>query len=75
MKDGQTRYRNQLLTARTDVIPLGASISNIQNVVLQTAGNAGNGTAPFDTSNISGVTNLTVNSSGISTDTVKAAGE
>ncbi|WP_224039865.1 DUF4214 domain-containing protein, partial [Paraburkholderia unamae] len=75
---GSTGGTNNTLTlnddyaSANDVIPLGASISNIQNVVLQTAGNAG-GTASFDTSNISGVTNLTVKSAGNGEDNVKAA--
>jgi hypothetical protein len=66
-----------------DVIPLGVSISNIQNIVLQTSGNAGSnqgGTVGqantggyFDTSSIAGVTNVTVTSNGSGSDNVKAA--
>jgi len=58
----------------TDLIPIGAQISNIQNIKLQTNGNAGNGAAtPFSTANITGVTNLSVTSAGASTDYVQAA--
>jgi hypothetical protein len=62
-----------------DVIPLGAKISNIQNIVLQTQGNAGTdydddtGTA-FNTSGIAGVLNVTVTSAGSGVDFVQAAG-
>jgi hypothetical protein len=59
--------------AGTDIIPTGITISNIQNVALQTAGNAGNGGSPFDTSPYSSVTSTTVTSSGGGTDTVQAA--
>ncbi|CAG9271009.1 conserved hypothetical protein [Paraburkholderia unamae] len=75
---GSTGGANNTLTlnddyaSANDVIPLGASISNIQTVALQTAGNAG-GSAAFDTSNISGVTNLTVRSAATGEDNVKAA--
>lgn len=58
----------------TDVIPLGANISNIQNIVLQTQGNAGNGDATaFNTSGITGVQNVTVTSAGSNEDFVQAA--
>ena len=55
-----------------DVIPAGAQISNIQDILLQTAGNAGGGAA-FDTTGISGVVEVTVNSAGNGLDVVKAA--
>ena len=58
--------------ANFDVIPAGAQISNIEDILLQTAGNAGGGSA-FDTTGISGVVEVTVNSGGGSTDVVKAA--
>jgi hypothetical protein len=55
-----------------DVIPAGAQISNMQDILLQTAGNAGGGSA-FDTTGISGVVEVTVNSAGDGLDVVKAA--
>ena len=58
--------------AGLDVIPAGAQISNIQDFLLQTAGNAGGGAA-FDTTGISGVVEVTVNSGGSGLDVVKAA--
>jgi Domain of unknown function (DUF4214) len=58
----------------TDIIPAGITVTNIQNVVLDTAGNAGNGGQPFDTSPYSSVTSTTVSSSGAGIDTVQAAG-
>ena len=54
------------------MIPAGAQISNIQDFLLQTAGNAGGGAA-FDTTGISGVVEVTVNSAGNGLDVVKAA--
>ncbi|WP_018420475.1 DUF4214 domain-containing protein [Paraburkholderia tuberum] len=63
---------NDDYAAANDVIPLGASISNIQNIVLQTQGNAGGG-ATFNTANVAGVENLTVTSGGTGTDNIQAA--
>lgn len=57
-----------------DTIPLGTTINNIQNVVLQTAGNAGGGSALFDTTPYSSVNNVVINSSGYFQDTVKVSG-
>lgn len=68
-----------------DVIPAGVTISNIQNINLNTQGNAGgaagggagagsgNLSGVFDVSGISGVQTVTVNSAGNGTDTVKAS--
>jgi hypothetical protein len=47
-----------------DIIPAGAQLSAIKNVVLNTAGNAGTFGTPFDTSGISGVATVTVTSAG-----------
>ena len=63
---------NDSNAAGLDVIPAGAQISNIQDILLQTAGNAGGGAA-FDTTGISGVVEVTVNSAGNGLDVVKAA--
>jgi hypothetical protein len=57
-----------------DIIPAGATLSNIQNVVLNTAGNAGQGAgAAFNTAGISGVQTLTVTTTGAGQDFVTAA--
>jgi hypothetical protein len=56
-----------------DVLPLGATISNIQNITLLTQGNAG-GSSAFDTSKISGVLDVNVTSAGSEEDQVNAAG-
>ena len=63
---------NDSTSGAMDVIPAGAQISNIQDILLQTAGNAGGGAA-FDTTGISGVVEVTVNSAGAGLDVVKAA--
>ena len=58
---------NDDYSGATDIMPLGTKISNIQNVVLQTNGNAGSFGTPFSTANnanISGVTDLAVTSGG-----------
>ena len=55
-----------------DIIPAGVSISNIQNIVLQTAGNAGSGGSPFNTAPYSSVTSTQVTSSGGVADLVQA---
>jgi hypothetical protein len=47
-----------------DIIPAGAQLSNITNVILDTAGNAGNEGNPFSTVGITGVETLTINSGG-----------
>jgi len=63
---------NDSNSAGLDVIPAGAQISNIQDILLQTSGNAGGGAA-FDTTGITGVVEVTVNSGGGGLDVVKAA--
>ncbi len=60
--------------AGNDTIPLGTTINNIQNIVLQTAGNAGGASALFDTSGYPSVNNVVVNSSGYGSDFVKVSG-
>jgi len=59
--------------AGTDTIALGATISDIQVVKLNTAGNAGSGGTAFDVSNISGLNSVTVTSAGTAGDFIKAA--
>jgi hypothetical protein len=57
-----------------DVIPAGATLSNIQNISLNTAGNAGVGAGDaFNTTGISGVQTLTVTTAGLGFDFVAAA--
>lgn len=55
----------------TDVLPIGVQLSNIQNIKLQTNGNAGIGAAtPFNTTPFSGVTSLSVTSAGGGTNAI-----
>ncbi|WP_298128371.1 hypothetical protein, partial [Ferrovum sp.] len=60
-----------------DTIPVGATITNIQSITLNTAGNAGIGTGTgstaLDVSGIAGVTSLTVTSAGPLGDNINAA--
>ncbi len=60
-----------------DTIPVGATITNIQSITLNTAGNAGIGTGTgstaLDVSGIAGVTSLTVTSAGHLGDNINAA--
>lgn len=60
-----------------DTIPVGATITNIQSITLNTAGNAGTGLSAtaLDVSGIAGVTSLTVTSAGANGtgDNIKAA--
>jgi len=71
---GATNKLNIIDSVASDasVLPVGASISNIQSIVLSTAGNAG-GSNTFDVSKIAGVTKVTVSSGGTGTDSIKAA--
>jgi hypothetical protein len=57
-----------------DTIPTGAQLSDIADIVLDAAGNAGVSTSsPFNTASVSGVQTLTVTSSGAGADYVEAA--
>src|SRR5579871_435809 len=59
-----------------DIIPAGAVVSNVSNVVLETAGNAGGGAyggSLWDTSGISGVKTSTITSSGGAIDATKGS--
>ena len=56
------------------VVPVGATITNIQTLTLKTAGNAGStANTTFDVSGISGLTSVTVTSSGSHGDFINAA--
>lgn len=57
-----------------DALPVGATISDIQSITLKTAGNAGNfGVSSFDVSGVSGLKSVTVNSTSLHGDQIKAA--
>jgi hypothetical protein len=62
----------------TDILPAGIYLSNIQNITLQTAGNAGSYAgitgAWFDTTGVSNLQSVTIISEGAGVDLVKASG-
>jgi hypothetical protein len=60
------------LSAVDDTLPVGVTISNIQDIILDTQNNAGGG-ALFDTTPFAGVTNVTINSTGGSLDDVRVS--
>ena len=70
---------NNTLTINNDyaqgvsLLPLGLSLSNIQNITLNTNGNAGTAGTFFNSTPFAGVTDLTVTSAGSGTDYVQAA--
>ena len=60
------------VAADTSVMPVGAAITNIQNITFNTSGNAG-GASDFDVSSIAGLQSLTVTTGGTANDSIKAA--
>ena len=62
-------------TGDATVLPTGITLANIQKVLFQTVGNAGNvvGTSDFDISTFASVTDLTISSAGTTADAILAA--
>ncbi len=59
--------------ALDDVLPVGLTLNNIQNITLTTANNAGGNANAFDTTAAIGLTSVNIQSSGANKDQVTAA--